>query len=146
MKAIIYNSTFAKLILFSGYNTIMLFGFILTKLNELIPSVIHHEQIHQRQYVECMILSLPIALSLCLSVSWWFVLLIPTFYYLLYLSEWLISFIYHLFTDNSVGGGKVNYNAYTAGAMEMEAKLNQDNPDYLNERTPLAWVKYYGKI
>ncbi len=35
MRLIYYNKRFAKLILFSGYSTIMLFGFILTKLNEL---------------------------------------------------------------------------------------------------------------
>lgn len=146
MKATIYNSAFAKLFLFSGYDTIMFFGLIITKLKKLIPSVLRHEQIHQRQYVECMVLSLPVALLLCLFISQWFLFLIPTFYYLLYLGEWLISFIYHLFTDNRVTGSEVNSNAYAAGAMEMEAKLNQDNPNYLNERKLLAWIKYYGKI
>lgn len=30
--------------------------------------------------------------------------------------------------------GKVNNNAYRASSFEMEAKLNQDNPNYLKER------------
>ena len=34
MKTIHYNSKLAKLILFGSYTTIMLFGFILTKLKE----------------------------------------------------------------------------------------------------------------
>ena len=34
MKTIYYNSKLAKLILFGSYHTIMLFGFILTKLND----------------------------------------------------------------------------------------------------------------
>ena len=146
MKTTYYNSKLAQLILFSGYNTIMFFGFILTKKLELTVTSLRHEQTHQRQYVECMILSLPVALSLCWCVSWWFILLIPTFYYLLYLGEWLVSFVYHLFSDDRIGDGKVNHNAYAAGAMEMEAKLNQDNPNYLNERKRFAWFGYYGKI
>lgn len=35
MKTTYYNNQLAKLILFSGYSIIMLFGFILTKLDEL---------------------------------------------------------------------------------------------------------------
>ena len=57
-----------------------------------------------------------------------------------------MSFVYHLFTDNKIGGGKVNNNAYRASAFEMEAKLNQDNPNYLKERKWGAWFRYYGKI
>ena len=72
--------------------------------------------------------------------------LISLFYYILYLAEWFVSFVYHLFTDNIIGSGKVNANAYRASAFEMEAKLNQDNPNYLKERKWGAWFRYYGKI
>lgn len=90
MKTIYYNNKLAHLLLFSSYTTIMLFGFILTKLNELKPSTLRHETIHRKQFHECMALSLPIALPLCLFVSWWFSLLIPAFYYILYVGEWII--------------------------------------------------------
>ena len=83
---------------------------------------------------------------LSLYVSAWWLLLIPLFYYILYLAEWFVSFVYHLFTDNIIGSGKVNANAYRASAFEMEAKLNQDNPNYLKERKWGAWFRYYGKI
>lgn len=146
MKPIYYNNPLAKLILFGNYHTIILFGFILTKLNELSEAVFRHEKTHQKQYVECMEIAAVPAILLSAYVSLWWLLLIPTFYYLLYLGEWLISFVYHLFTDDKIGDGKVNGNAYRAGAMEMEAKLNQDNPNYLKERKWGAWMHYYGKI
>lgn len=146
MKPIYYNNLLAKLILFGNYHTIMLFGFILTKLNELSEAVLRHEKTHQKQYVECMEIAAVPAILLSVYASLWWLLLIPAFYYLLYLGEWLISFVYHLFTDDKIGGGKVNGNAYRVGAMEMEAKLNQDNPNYLKERKWGAWIKYYGNV
>lgn len=146
MEKIYYNNPLAKLILFGNYHTIMLFGFILTKLNELSEAVFRHEKTHQKQYVECMeIATIPSAL-LAFNVSAWWLLLIPLFYYILYLAEWFVSFVYHLFADERIGGGKVNNNAYRASAFEMEAKLNQDNPNYLKERKWGAWMHYYGKI
>lgn len=40
---VFYENWFAKLILFGGYTTIMLFGFIFTKLKELSETTIRHE-------------------------------------------------------------------------------------------------------
>lgn len=128
MKLIYYNNPIAKLILFSGYNTIMLFGFILTKLNELKPSTVRHENIHRRQYLECMILALPVALMLGWLVSWWFLLVIPVFYYLLYVGEWLVR----LFMPGD---------AYRNISFEKEAYQNQNNPGYLSERKWMAWIR-----
>lgn len=130
MKTIYYNNLLAKLLLFRGYTTIMLFGFILTKLNELKPSTLRHENIHRRQYVECVALSLPLVLLLCWLVSWWFLLLIPTFYYILYLGEWLVR----LFRSG---------NTYRNISFEKEAYQNQNSPGYLSERKWFAWMKYY---
>lgn len=146
MKPIYYNNPLAKLILFGNYHTIMLFGFILTKLNELSEAVLRHEKTHQKQYVECMEIAAVPSVLLSLYVSAWWLLLIPLFYYILYLAEWFVSFVYHLFTDSRISDGKVNANAYRASAFEMEAKLNQDNPNYLKERKWGAWMHYYGKI
>lgn len=146
MKTIYYNSKLAKLILFGGYTTIMLFGFILTKLKELSETTIRHERTHQKQFFECMEIAAIPSVLLSFHVSAWWLLLIPLFYYILYLAEWFVSFVYHLFTDDKIGDGKVNKNAYRASAFEMEAKLNQDNPNYLKERKWGAWFRYYGKI
>ena len=143
MKTICYNSKLAKLILFGCYTTIMFFGFILTRLKELSETTIRHERIHQKQFFECMEIA---AIPSAFHVSAWWLLLIPLFYYILYLAEWFVSFVYHLFTDNKIGDGEVNKNAYRASAFEMEAKLNQDNPNYLKEHKWGAWFRYYGKI
>lgn len=146
MKTIFLDNKLAKLVLFGSYHTIMLFGFILTKFNVLSETVFRHEKTHQKQFFECMEIAAIPSVLLAFHVSAWWLLLIPLFYYILYLAEWFVSFVYHLFTDERIGGGKVNANAYRASAFEMEAKLNQDNPNYLKERKWGAWIKYYGKI
>lgn len=129
MKLTYYNNLLAKLLLFSGYSTIMLFGFVLTKLNELKPSTLRHENIHRRQYLECTVIALPIALLLGWLVSWWFLLLIPVFYYLTYVGEWLIR----LFMPG---------NAYRNISFEKEAYQNQNYPGYLDGRRRMEWVRY----
>lgn len=130
MKTTYYNNRLAKLLLFNGYTTIMLFGFIFTKHNELKPSTIRHEHTHRRQYVECAMLSLPLVFLLCRLVSCWFLLLVPTFYYILYVGEWLTK----LFMKG---------NAYRNISFEKEAYQNQSNLGYLSERKWFAWMKYY---
>lgn len=146
MKTIYYNSKLAKLILFGSYHTIMLFGFILSILKEITAETERHERTHQKQFFECMEIAAIPSVLLAFHVSAWWLLLIPLFYYILYGVEWFISLVHHLFTDERIGGGKVNANAYRASAFEMEAKLNQDNPNYLKERKWGAWLHYYGKI
>lgn len=146
MKTIIYNSKLAKLILFSGYHTIMLLGFILTKRPWLSLDIETHEQIHQRQFCECMALAFLPSFLLSVFFSWWWMLLIPIFYYLLYLGEWLVSFAYHLVVDWDKGLAEINHKAYKSISFEREAKMNQGCKCYLNERKRFAWVKYYGTI
>ena len=146
MKTIYLDNWLAKLILFGNYTTIMFFGFILSILKEITAETERHERTHQKQFFECMEIATIPSVLLSFYVSTWWLLLIPLFYYILYLAEWFVSFVYHLFTDERIGGGKVNANAYRASAFEMEAKLNQDNPNYLKERKWGAWIKYYGKI
>lgn len=143
---VFYENWLAKAILFKNYGTMMFFGFIITKHASLPIEAQREERIHQLQFKECMEIATIPAVFLSLYVSWWWMLLIPLFYYILYLAEWFVSFVYHLFTDNIIGSGKVNANAYRASAFEMEAKLNQDNPNYLKERKWGAWFRYYGKI
>lgn len=75
------------------------------------------------------------------------VLFIVMFYYILYLLEWVVSFIYHLIKP---GGSVVddNHDAYSASAMEMEAKENEENFNYLVERKlfTFKFFKYYGTV
>lgn len=146
MKTIYYNNPIAKLLLFSGYPTIMFFGFILTKKLRLSLDTETHEQIHQHQFIECVELAAIPAILLSLCVSWWFLLLIPTFYYSLYLGEWSLSFVYHCVVDYRLGIAEINHKAYKSIAFEREAKMNQGCRCYLKERKWFAWFRYYGKL
>lgn len=69
-----------------------------------------------------------------------------TLYYIMYLVEWLISFIHHVIKYKGKEVGESNRKAYYASAMEMEAKENRDNMDYLRTRPFGAFFRYYGKI
>lgn len=60
--------------------------------------------------------------------------------------EWLISFIHHVIKDKGKEVGESNRKAYYASAMEMEAKENRDNMDYLRTRPFGAFFRYYGRI
>lgn len=94
---IFYNSRLAKTLLFKGYSTMMLFGVIITKKEELTEKVKAHEGEHVRQYTDCFvagfILSLVIALSFfALDAGTWkllYLLLIPFLtFYVIYVVEW----------------------------------------------------------
>lgn len=156
MGKVYYENWFAKLFLFSGYSIIMFLGFILTKKREGTMSLktINHETIHQYQYIECLALAVLISCIVAPFIfinQWWFylgiALFILMFYYILYLLEWVVSFIYHL----TKPGGSVaddNHDAYSASAMEMEAKENEENLNYLAERKlfTFKFFKYYGTV
>lgn len=146
MKTIYYNNKLAGLVLFDGYSTIMLFGFILTRHSRLSLDTETHEQIHQLQYAECMLLGLLPSLPLCVSSSWLWLLLIPVFYYLLYLGGWLSGFARHLFMDWREGIAGINHKAYNSVPFEREARINQGCGCYFKEREWFAWFRYYGKI
>ena len=146
MKTTYYNNRIAKMILFGSYTTIMLFGFILTKNYWLSLDTETHEQIHRKQFIEWMEITVIPAILLTIYVSPWFLLLIPTAYYLLYLGEWLVSFTYHLFFDWNKGIAEINHKAYKSISFEREAKMNQGCKCYLNERKWCAWFRYYGTI
>lgn len=150
---IYYNNWLAKLILFKGYSTIMLFGYVITKKSYLSPETINEEMIHVRQWKDCITLGLFLTLFITYSLSYpcskWIMLLllIPlVFYYVLYWMEYLISFIHHFFETSDKNAGNANNKAYYASAMEMEAKENKNNPEYLNTRPFGAFFKYYGKL
>lgn len=145
---IFYNSWIAKLLLlFSTCSTIMLFGAVFSKKAVLSDEEKAHESIHVVQYLECFILgTLLLFVLLYLGASIWFILLPIICYYILYLMEWLVSFIHHLFSKRKKDFVKANGKAYWSSAMEMEAYDNQNNPLYLKTRKFLAFVRYYGKI
>ena len=144
MNLIFYNSLLAKRFLFPGYSTIMFFGVILTKKRkeECSPVLIRHEQIHQRQYFECFVLPVLPAILF----NWWVLVLCPLSFYVLYLAEWFISFVWHFFAQGMADVSRANHRAYTASAMEMEAKAKEGEKGYIKRRKLFAFIRYYGRI
>lgn len=126
---VIYNCKLK--FLWSQYNTVMLLGFIFTRFASLASTTVRHEKIHCRQFWECFAMAM-----LLWPVSWWFVLLSLSLFYILYGSECLISRLKN-------GNWR---DAYKNSAFEMEAKQNENDPDYLAGRSFFAFIRYYGKI
>lgn len=150
MGKVFYNSKLAKLLLFGGYSTIMLFGFIFTKKDSLRPSSLRHEMIHVEQYKECLTAFIfPFALFAIFNSFWW-ILIYPLMYYIMYGVEWLVSFIYNVCRNISMKENlslsEINNKAYHTLAFEMEAYDNEGKEDYLETRKGFEFIKYYGKV
>ena len=77
-------------------------------------------------------------------VSAWWLLFVPTTFYLLYGVEWLISYVYHILQGDA--RDRWNDAAYHASAFEMEAYAHEAEANYLSSRRWFAFVKYYGKL
>lgn len=149
---IVYDSWLAKTFLFPNYSTIMLLGMVFSKLSfsQMVPRIRVHESIHCYQYFECAVLGAVImsVVILLTDISWWWILTSLLTFYVLYLVEWIISFIYHLFFDSKRDPiSDENKQTYYASALEMEAKENESDPRYLDNRWfKYKFFKYYGKI
>lgn len=107
--------------------------------------------IHVRQYWECLAASVVLWFLLHVGaallgghVSAWWLLFVPTTFYLLYGVEWLISYVYHILQGDA--RDRWNDAAYHASAFEMEAYAHEAEANYLSSRRWFAFVKYYGKL
>ena len=136
MKKIVYNSWIARHILLSGYSTITITAWVLTKYKneEDMPQYVrNHESIHIRQWSECMIASgiIILALALFANISVWWLLLSIGMFYVLYVLEWLFKLIFY---------GK---EAYRNISFEREAYDNQLNGSYLANCGYFEWLHYF---
>lgn len=95
---IYYNSKLAKTLLFKGYSTMMLFGVIITKKEELTEKVKVHEGEHVRQYIDCFVAGFLFSLIITLAAftfnieSWKLLYLLPIpflTFYAIYIVEWV---------------------------------------------------------
>lgn len=139
---IFYNSKLAKVLLFNGYSTIMLFGSIFTKYNkEQIErtNTINHESIHVEQYKTITLLSLIFSLFIGCFINDWEVFIINSLislfiYYIWYCLEFLIKLI-------CIGNWK---KAYKNISFEVEAYKNEKNNSYLDyiKVNGIEWYKY----
>lgn len=157
MKRIIYESKLAKLILWSRYSTIMLFSIIFTKLKEkkslsdtgkgyLSKEAENHEMIHVEQYTDLIRLGALISIVAisCGGNLFGWILFAILFYYILYVSEYLIRFIIELFKFNQ--GFNIiekSNKAYHNISFEKEAYRNQGDMRYIGSRGVFSSFKYY---
>lgn len=127
---ILYNSLLAKIVLSKEQENFMLFGINFTQRKYVEPCEEMEMLIYQKQYSECTALGLLPALILSLLISWWFMLLIPATYYIIYSIEWIIL--------------RCSKSSRRQSAFDIEAKKYRHDLLYLRKRKRFAWTKYLG--
>ena len=144
MKNVFYNSWVAKTALcLSNCHTIMLFGFVFSKLKEeeVTQRVRNHECVHARQWFEVTTLSGSILLSivLVLGISPWWMLLSGGIYYVLYVLEWMCKSVwYSVMMDEWTCDMETPYQSIS---FEREARLSERNSNYLENGGYFGWLK-----
>lgn len=133
---IYYDSKLAKSLLFGSFKTCMFFGVVLIRVHALSEKVKRHEGFMFQAYWECLAASVVLWFLLHVGaallgghVSAWWLLFVPTTFYLLYGVEWLISYVYHILQGDA--RDRWNDAAYHASAFEMEAYAHEAEANYL---------------
>ena len=144
MKNVFYNSWVAKTVLcLSKCHTIMLFGFVFSKLKEeeVTQRVRNHECVHARQWFEVTTLSGSILLSivLVLGISPWWMLLSGGIYYVLYVLEWMCKSVwYSVMMDEWTCDMETPYQSIS---FEREARFSERDSNYLENGGYFGWLK-----
>lgn len=145
MIKVFYNSIIAKgLLYFSPCDLIMLFGMVFSKAKkEDVPqSVIEHERVHIRQWVEMSFVSGLVVLLLILlfDISYWWILLSFITFYAWYIIEWMCkSLWYSIMIDEWTCDLETPYEALS---FEREARMVEKDSDYLESRKMFAWLRH----
>lgn len=123
-----------KIIPFKGFSMLNILGVVFVRGDAVVTSWrARHEAIHTAQQYEIMTLSALVALVLCnIWASWWWLSIVVVMPFALYLLAWLIALALPPYNR-----------AYHDTPFEREAYANQNTADYLNTRTPFAWVRYF---
>lgn len=144
MKNVFYNSWVAKTVLcLSKCHTIMLFGFVFSKLKEeeVTQRVRNHECVHARQWFEVTALSGSILLAIVLvfGMSPWWMLLSGGIYYVWYVLEWICKSVwYSVMIDEWTCDMETPYEAIS---FEREARLSERDSNYLENSGYFGWLK-----
>lgn len=132
---IIYRSKLAKM-LWTGYDTVMLFGLVFTARPKggLSQEDVNHEYIHVSQWIE-----VTLACAALLSIVQIYFLFHPLWilsslcaYYIIYTIFWCVA---------KLSGGSKRQ-SYHGIPFEREAFAKQDEIGYINRRDIFAWVNY----
>ena len=144
MKKVFYDSWVARMLLyFSSCHTIMMFGFVFSKLkeSEMAQFTRNHECVHARLWFETTALvgTIILAIVLIFGISAWWMLLAGVVYYVWYVIEWWIrSMVYSVLDDD---WDCVKRNPYKDISFEREARFSEKDPDYLENSNYFAWLK-----
>ena len=144
MKKVFYDSWVARMVLyFSTCHTIMLFGFVFSKLKEeeVTQRVRNHECVHARQWFEVTALSGSVLLAIVLifGISPWWILLSGGIYYVLYVLEWICKCIwYSVMIDEWTCDMETPYQSIS---FEREARLSERDSNYLENSGYFGWLK-----
>lgn len=144
MKNVFYNSWVAKTALcFSECHTIMLFGFVFSKLKEeeVTQRVRNHECVHARQWFEVTALSGSVLLAIVLvfGISPWWMLLSGGIYYVWYVLEWVCKSVwYSVMIDEWTCDMETPYQSIS---FEREARLSERDNNYLENSGYFGWLK-----
>ena len=144
MKNVFYNSWVAKSVLcLSKCHTIMLFGFVFSKLKEeeVTQRVRNHECVHARQWFEVTSLSgmVILALVLVFGISAWWLLLSSVVYYVWYVLEWMCKCVwYSIMIDEWTCDMETPYESIS---FEREARLSERDSNYLENSGYFGWLK-----
>lgn len=135
MKKVFYNNWLAKAILMNGFGTITLAAWVLTinSKNEINQSVINHECVHAKQWIECAVVTAIIVwlLMAVFDISCWWMLLSLIVFYVLYGLEYLIK------RWNNTAD-----EAYEKISFEREARLAERDNSYLENSGYFEWLKF----
>ena len=144
MKNVFYNSWVAKAVLcLSKCHTIMLFGFVFSKLKEeeVTQRVRNHECVHARQWFEVTALSGSVLLAIVLvfGISPWWMLLSGGIYYVWYVLEWMCKSVwYSVMIDEWTCDMETPYQSIS---FEREARLSERDNNYLENGGYFGWLK-----
>lgn len=145
MKNVFYNSWVAKSVLcLSKCHTIMLFGFVFSKLKEeeVTQRVRNHECVHARQWFEVTALSGSILLAIVLAfgISPWWMLLGGGIYYVWYVLEWICKSVwYSVMIDEWTCDIETPYESIS---FEREARLSERDNNYLENSGYFGWLSF----
>lgn len=145
MKNVFYNSWVAKTALcLSKCHTIMLFGFVFSKLKEeeVTQRVRNHERVHARQWFETTALFGTILLGLVLifELSPLWLLLSGVMYYVWYVLEWVCKSVwYSVMIDEWTCDMETPYESIS---FEREARLSERDSNYLENGGYFGWLCY----
>lgn len=142
MRKVFYDSWIAKHLLFPGYSTITLFAWVFTKYSKekAKQSTINHECTHARQWIELTVASglLMWIAMLVFGLSAWWLVLSPTIFYIWYVVEWSIRRL----IAGVMADCKDDYDAYRLISFEVEARLAEEDNNYLENSHYFAWLTF----